>query len=68
MSSQLNTRVNMHWIKQSNNDNKKQPKEIMESAEPTSPELSEAALEQVADGESVSTGKHVIKGTIEVAR
>jgi hypothetical protein len=29
---------------------KKQPKEIVESAEPTSPELSEAALEQVAGG------------------
>ncbi len=29
---------------------KKQPEEIVESAEPPSPELSEAALEQVAGG------------------
>jgi len=31
-------------------ETKKQPKEIVESAEPTLPELSEAALEQVAGG------------------
>ena len=31
-------------------ETKKQPKEIVESAEPTSPELSEAAMEQVAGG------------------
>jgi hypothetical protein len=31
-------------------ENKKQPKEIVESAEPTLPELSEAALQQVAGG------------------
>ena len=35
-------------------ETKKQPKEIVESAEPTLPELSEAALEQVAGGTTQS--------------
>jgi hypothetical protein len=36
-------------------ETKKQPKEIVESAEPTLPELSEAALEQVAGGADAPT-------------
>jgi hypothetical protein len=36
-------------------ETKKQPKEIVESAEPTLPELSEAALEQVAGGTKADT-------------
>jgi type VI protein secretion system component Hcp len=50
---------------------KKQPEEIQQPAESTSPELSEAALKEVAGGETspnlfgaCSTGKHIIKGQI----
>jgi hypothetical protein len=51
-------------------ETKKQPKEIVESAEPTLPELSEAALEQVAGGadaptESVSFAYSKIKVSYE---
>ena len=39
---------------------KKQPEEIVESAEPPSPELSEAALEQVAGGTKETNAAHTL--------